>query len=93
MGVISADVTVDRTTATAMMVHIDQVQPTEGVPSFAKKFAGETDSRRADRGVERPDAAARIAIETPGQAHRHQRARPLTESGGRTIQTSTARSR
>ena len=41
MGVISADVSIDRTGG-GMEVRIDQVQPTEGVPSFAKKFAGET---------------------------------------------------
>ena len=41
MGVISADVTITPN-GEGMSVHIDQVQPTEGVPGFAKKFAGET---------------------------------------------------
>ena len=41
MGVISADVTIT-SQGEGMLVRIDQVQPTEGVPSFAKKFAGET---------------------------------------------------
>ena len=42
MGVISADVTITAEAATGISVRIDQVQPTEGVPGFARKFAGET---------------------------------------------------
>ncbi len=41
MGVISADVTITPT-GKGIHVHIDQVQPTEGVPGLARKFAGET---------------------------------------------------
>ena len=40
-GVVSAEVTVEESGG-GHVVTIDQVQPTEGVPAFAKKFAGDT---------------------------------------------------
>ncbi len=41
MGVLSCDVRVEPAGA-GMTVVIDQVQPTAGVPSFARTFAGDT---------------------------------------------------
>jgi hypothetical protein len=41
MGVLSADISIETDGPDARVV-IDQVQPTEGVPSFAKKIAGES---------------------------------------------------
>jgi uncharacterized protein YndB with AHSA1/START domain len=41
MGVLSADITIEPEGEGARVV-IDQVQPTSGIPSFAKKIAGES---------------------------------------------------
>ena len=65
MGVISADVTIHAKGA-GISVHIDQVQPTEGVPGFAKKFAGET--TRAVQTEEWDDhEGATLVVTTPGK--------------------------
>ena len=66
MGVISADVSITPKGA-GISVRIDQVQPTEGVPGFAKKFAGET-TRAVQTEEWGSPAGGSIAIETPGQA-------------------------
>jgi len=85
MGVISADVTVTPKGA-GITVLIDQVQPTEGVPSFAKKFAGQT--TRAVQTEEWADpSGGTISIETPGKPTSINGTISLTESGGRTIET------
>lgn len=85
MGVISADVSITQKGA-GMSVHIDQVQPTEGIPSFAKKFAGET--TRAVQTEEWSDpAGGTIEIQTPGKPTSIKGSLSLTESGGRTTET------
>ena len=88
MGVISADVTIT-SQGEGMLVRIDQVQPTEGVPSFAKKFAGET-----TRAVQLEDWAdtrrARITIETPGKPTSISGTLTLSEADGRTTETMDA---
>ena len=41
MGVVSCTIAID-SVGQGMKVRIDQVQRTEGIPSFAKRFAGDT---------------------------------------------------
>lgn len=64
-GVVSHDVEITRQGAGFSLVN-DQVQRTDGLPSFAKKFAGET-----TRAVQREDWADQsggsLAIEAPGK--------------------------
>jgi hypothetical protein len=85
MGVISADVTITRK-AEGMSVRIDQVQPTEGVPGFARKFAGETTRAIQTEEWESP-AGGTITIETPGKPTSITGTLTLSESGGRTTET------
>ncbi len=70
MGVLSQEVSVEPA-GEGHLVRIDQEQPTAGVPSFARKFAGET--TRAVQ-VETWQAAsprrAALTIETPGKPTR-----------------------
>jgi uncharacterized protein YndB with AHSA1/START domain len=85
MGVISADVTITPN-GEGMSVHIDQVQPTEGVPGFAKKFAGETTRAVQTEEWDSP-AGGTITIETPGKPTSIRGTLALTETGGRTTET------
>ncbi|GAB4075667.1 DUF2505 domain-containing protein [Nostocoides australiense] len=63
--VISADVDIT-SNGTGLSVRIDQVQPTQGVPSFAKPVVGETS--RAIQIEEWPDeSSASLEIKTPGK--------------------------
>jgi uncharacterized protein YndB with AHSA1/START domain len=85
MGVISAEVSITPK-GEGISVRIDQVQPTEGVPGFAKKFAGET-----TRAVQTEDwsspAGGTITIETPGKPTSIKGTLALAEAGGRTTET------
>jgi hypothetical protein len=85
MGVISADVTITPN-GEGMSVHIDQVQPTEGVPGFAKKFAGETTRAVQTEEWDSP-AGGTITIETPGKPTSIRGTLALSEAGGRTTET------
>jgi uncharacterized protein YndB with AHSA1/START domain len=85
MGVISADVTIDRTGG-GMEVRVDQVQPTEGVPSFAKKFAGKTTRAIQTESWDSPTGGT-IAIETPGKPTSIKGTISLAEADGRTTET------
>jgi uncharacterized protein YndB with AHSA1/START domain len=85
MGVISADVSIDRTGG-GMEVRVDQVQPTEGVPSFARKFAGETTRAVQTEKWESP-AGGTITIETPGKPTSIKGTLSLAEDAGRTTET------
>ena len=85
MGVISADVTITPK-GEGMSVLIDQVQPTEGVPGFAKKFAGET-TRAVQTEEWGSPAGGSITIETPGKPTSIRGTLALSESGGRTTET------
>jgi uncharacterized protein YndB with AHSA1/START domain len=85
MGVISADVTITPK-GEGMSVHIDQVQPTEGVPGFAKKFAGETTRAVQSEEWDSP-AGGTITIETPGKPTSIRGTLALSESDGRTTET------
>jgi uncharacterized protein YndB with AHSA1/START domain len=85
MGVLDREITIERA-GEGMHVRIDQVQPTAGVPSFAKKFAGET--TRAIQTEEWSDRRhATLAVETPGKPSQLQGTLTLTEQDGRTTET------
>ena len=88
MGVISADVTITPK-GEGMSVHIDQVQPTEGVPGFAKKFAGKT-TRAVQTEEWGSPAGGSITIETPGKPTSIKGTLTLSETGGRTTETMEA---
>ena len=85
MGVLSADVTITPN-GEGTSVHIDQVQPTEGIPGFAKKFAGET-TRAVQTEEWGSPAGGTITIETPGKPTSIKGTLSLAESGGRTTET------
>jgi uncharacterized protein YndB with AHSA1/START domain len=85
MNVISADVTITPK-GDGISVLIDQVQPTEGVPKFAKKFAGET-TRSVQTEEWGSPSGGTISIETPGKPTSINGTLALTESGGRTTET------
>jgi len=84
-GVISADVSITPN-GEGISVKIDQVQPTEGVPGFAKKFAGAT-TRAVQTEEWKSPAGGTISIETPGKPTSIRGTLTLTESGGRTTET------
>ncbi len=67
-------------------VHMDQLQPVQGVPGFAKKFAGETTKVVIEEVWSSPHSAA-LVIETPGKPTRIEGSYTLAEIGGRTTQT------
>jgi hypothetical protein len=87
-GVISADVTITPN-GEGISVLIDQVQPTEGVPGFAKRFAGET-TRAVQTEEWNSPVGGTISIETPGKPTSIKGTLTLTESGGRTTETMEA---
>ena len=65
LGVVSSEVSIDRREDGFRLTN-DQVQQTEGLPSFAKKFAGET--TRAIQVEEWQDAAGgSLRIDAPGK--------------------------
>jgi uncharacterized protein YndB with AHSA1/START domain len=85
MGVISADVSIHAKGA-GISVKIDQVQPTEGVPSFAKKFAGETTRAVQTEEWDSPSGGT-ISIQTPGKPTSINGTLALTTSGTTTTET------
>jgi hypothetical protein len=85
MGVISADVSIDAKGA-GISVKIDQVQPTEGVPSFAKKFAGSTTRAVQTEEWDSPSGGT-ISIQTPGKPTSINGTLSLTTSGTTTTET------
>jgi hypothetical protein len=90
MGVVSMDVSITPAAAgEGMRVHIDQVQPTEGVPGFAKRFAGETTNAVQ---VEEWSSGrqATISIETPGKPTSVTGTLELRESGDVTTESMQA---
>ena len=84
-GVVSAEVAITPS-GEGISVRIDQVQPTEGVPGFAKRFAGET-TRAVQTEEWSSPAGGTISIETPGKPTSINGTLTLTESGGRTTET------
>lgn len=86
-GVVSAEVTVEES-EDGHVVTIDQVQPTEGVPSFARKFAGQT-TRAVQVETWTGSSGATLTVQTPGRPTDISGRYELAESGGRTTQTFT----
>lgn len=85
MEVISAEVSITPR-GEGISVRIDQVQPTAGVPGFAKKFAGAT-TRAVQLEEWDSPAGGTIVIETPGKPATVSGTLALVESGGRTTET------
>ena len=87
-GVVSADVSIvadgDR-----MTVVVDQVQPTAGVPGFARKFAGET-TRAIQTEEWGSTTDATIRIETPGKPTSITGTLTLRPDGEGTVETMEA---
>lgn len=67
-------------------VRLEQVQPVQGVPGFAKKFAGETTDVVVEEVWSSP-ASASLVVETPGKPTRVEGSFTLSEIGGRTTQS------
>lgn len=64
-GVIEVEASVEET-ADGHVVTIDQVQPTDGVPAFAKKFAGETTRAIVTETWTSPENGT-VTVRTPGR--------------------------
>jgi uncharacterized protein YndB with AHSA1/START domain len=88
MGVLTADVQITPQ-GKGVSIVIDQVQPTEGVPSFAKRFAGAT-TRAIQREVWDDPNGASFEIETPGKPTSVTGWLTLAESDGGTTETLSA---
>jgi hypothetical protein len=90
MGVISAEISITPAdVGEGMDVHIDQVQPTTGVPGFAKRFAGET-TRAVQVEEWSSGRQATISIRTPGKPTSIEGTLDLTESADVTTETMEA---
>lgn len=66
-------------------VRMEQVQPVQGVPGFAKKFAGDSTDVVVEEVWSSP-ASATLVVETPGKPTRVEGSFTLVEMGGRTTQ-------
>ena len=86
-GVLSTDVTVEPS-GDGHVVTIDQVQPTDGVPSFARKFAGET-TRAVQTEIWSSPTRATLTVQTPGRPTEVSGGYVLSGAGGRTTQSFT----
>ena len=85
MGVVSSTIAVEPT-GQGMKVRIDQVQRTEGIPSFARKFAGETtEAVQVEEWSDRRNAT--LTVRTPGKPTEITGTLTLTEEDGRTVET------
>ena len=84
MGVLDRTISVEPA-GDGMRVHIDQVQPTEGLPSFAKTFAGST-TRAIQEEQWSDHRTASLTVTTPGKPSEITGTLTLTESGGRTVE-------
>jgi hypothetical protein len=88
-GALEAEVTVEAPpTGEGQVVTVDQVQPTEGVPSFARKFAGET-TRAIQVETWTSDRSGNLSVQTPGRPTDITGSYLLEENDGRTTQTFT----
>jgi hypothetical protein len=84
-GVLSAEVSVEET-AGGHVVVVDQVQPTDGVPGFARKFAGET-TRAVQTETWTSPTTADLTVQTPGRPTEITGTLTLAESAGTTTKT------
>jgi hypothetical protein len=84
MGVVSCDIRV-APSDTGMTVVIDQQQPTAGVPSFARKFAGETTHAvQTEEWSSRTEAA--LSVRTPGKPTEIRGRLTLSADGAGTVE-------
>lgn len=86
-GVVSAEVSVEAVGG-GHVVTVDQVQPTEGVPSFARKFAGET-TRAVQVETWSSPYDGTLTVQTPGRPTDISGRYVLSGDGGSTTQTFT----
>jgi uncharacterized protein YndB with AHSA1/START domain len=84
-GVVSAEVTVEPRGG-GHVVTVDQVQPTAGLPSFAKKITGDT-TRAVVVETWSDLSTATVTIDTPGKPSKVSGTYSLREEGGGTVQT------
>ncbi len=85
MGVLSCDIRIEPSDD-KMTVVIDQVQPTQGVPTFAKAFTGDT--TRAVQTEEWSDRTrATLFVRTPGKPAEIDGRLTLTADGSGTVET------
>lgn len=85
MGVLSSTIAIEPV-GQGMKVRIEQVQRTEGIPSFAKKFAGDTTQAvQVEEWSDRRNAT--LTVKTPGKPTEITGTLTLTEEGGRTVET------
>lgn len=85
MGVLSSTIAIEPV-GQGMKVQIDQVQRTEGIPSFAKKFAGDTTQAvQVEEWSDRRNAT--LTVRTPGKPTEITGTLTLTEEDGRTVET------
>jgi uncharacterized protein YndB with AHSA1/START domain len=85
MGVLSSTIAIEPV-GEGMKVRIDQVQRTEGIPSFAKKFAGDTtEAVQVEEWSDRRNAT--LTVRTPGKPTEITGTLTLSEEGGRTVET------
>jgi hypothetical protein len=85
MRVVSANISVDHD-GDGMRVRIEQVQRTDGIPSFAKKFAGETTEAIQVEEWADPRSAT-MTVTTPGKPTRITGTLSLDGDGARTVET------
>ena len=84
-GVLEAEVTVEAS-GDGHRVTIDQLQPTDGVPAFARKFAGET-TRAIQVETWTSSVEGTLSVQTPGRPTDIRGTYRLAESDGRTTQS------
>ena len=82
--VVSFDVTLTPTDSGFTLVN-DQIQPTAGLPSFAKKFAGET-TKAIQREEWSDHSEGALTIETPGKPTSMTGTITLSPSGTGTVE-------
>jgi hypothetical protein len=83
--VLSATVAIDETPE-GMRIVVDQVQPAQGIPSFAKKFVGE-EIRIVQTEIWSSETAADLHVTIPGKPGAMTGTITLTEAGATTTET------
>ena len=86
VGARSVEVSVEEQPDGGCMVTVDMVQPTEGVPAFARKFAGDTTRVIQVESWSSPTEAT-VTVSTPGRPTDLRGGYRLTTEDGRTTQT------
>jgi uncharacterized protein YndB with AHSA1/START domain len=85
MGVLSCEIRI-QPSGDGMTVVVDQLQPTQGVPSFAKKIAGDaTRAVQTEEWTSRTEAV--LTVRTPGKPTEIEGRLSLTADGSSTVET------